>query len=311
MHKAIDESLAHLIPLLAQEGIVITAQREISYGVQLKLLKCFDVSVLNIYHSAKKGLSYVIGGDKNNALRARLKELLSSQMPSPEPQAGMHSWQTWCGSDECGKGDYFGALVVAGMTVVADDLPKLRRMGVQDSKNLRDQQIVNIAKQLYESYSSRIACIVLKPIKYNEIYADMKKRGQNLNDLLAWQHGKVIMDLYGRELKPEGALVDQFSKSAKVRALLKVKLPLLPVVERPGAEADAAVAAASIIARYQFLQSQASLSRYYQIEFPLGSGSGIITTGKQFIAKYGFPRLCEVAKLHFVTTAKLEQKTII
>lgn len=306
MHKAIEEYLAQLLPRFAQAGISITEQQDIPYGIQLRLLRGYEVSVLNLYFSAKKGISAVIGGRKDNSLREVLEGIIYTEKQVPDQSLRMHSWQHWCGSDECGKGDYFGALVVAGFSAYAEDHDRLRKLGVRDSKSLRDQQICETAKKLYSEFGKRIVCVVLKPAKYNEIYADMKRKGQNLNDLLAWQHSRVIQDQYTRDDSLEGALVDQFSKASKVRLAVKKKLPLFPVIERTGGEADVAVAAASIIARYQFLQSHEAMSNFYHIEFPLGASSKVKKIGEEFIRQYGAERLGEVAKLHFITTSQLK-----
>ena len=311
MHKSIENDLSHLIPELQQRGIEIRSQEEIPWGVQLRLLKNSEQLVLNIYFSEKKGLSKVLGGKRESALYQELTAIIGFSERKTGAALPLHDWQHWCGSDECGKGDYFGALVVAAFAMSSSDLPRLQALGIQDSKRLKDPQIKEIAKQLYSEFPSAISCIVLKPTKYNEIYANMKSQGKNLNDLLAWQHSSVISELYARIPGLEGALVDQFSPSKKVHKLLKTKLPLLPVIERTGAEADMAVAAASIVARYQFVQTQEAMRRYYKLEFPFGANARVKKTAEEFISKYGFRRLGEAAKLHFVTTSQISQKSFL
>ena len=311
MHKAIDEDLSHLLPLLHQHGIMISAQQEIPWGMQLRLSKNAEQAVLNIYFSEKKGLSRVLGGSNKSALYSEIQSILGQAGTQRQEKLPLHNWKHWCGSDECGKGDYFGALVVAAFVVEQEDVPRLRELGIQDSKRIKDPQIKEIAKQLYSEFPTRIECIVLKPLKYNEIYANMKNQGKNLNDLLAWQHSSAISNLYARTPELEGALVDQFSPSKKVARLLKTKLPLFPVVERTGAEADIAVAAASIIARYQFVQTHEAMRRYYKLDFPLGASKAVKVIAEQFLVKYGFKRLGEVAKLHFVTTSQINQQSFL
>jgi len=181
---------------------------------------------------------------------------------------------------------------------------------VMDSKRLTKTQITNIAQKLYSNYASRISCIVLKPIKYNEIIADMQMQGKNLNDLLAWQHSTAILALLERIPNIQGILVDQFSRSKKVAQYLKKRDISIPVEERPNAELDPAVAAASIIARYQFLQQREAMNNYYGMKFPLGSGKNVIEMAKNFADKYGWNRLAEVAKLHFITSRSVRQRSI-
>jgi ribonuclease HIII len=152
---------------------------------------------------------------------------------------------------------------------------------------------------------------VLKPAKYNLLYADFSRQKKNLNDLLAWQHVKNIETLLSRFPKTQGVLIDQFSKSKKVHQSLAKKHQDLSVIERPGAEADLAVATASILARYQFVQQFRTMSNFYKITFPKGAAHNIKQTANEYVRQYGFHRLNEVAKLHFKTTLEIEQREIV
>ena len=306
MEKKLEEYLANFLPELAKRGIRIIDQRDINYGIQLTLNKEGQQSILNIYYSEKNGLSKVIGG-KENALKAELKELIKEKTESANR---FHSWKSWIGSDECGKGDYFGALVVAAFAMDNDMLPDLLDWGVRDSKSLTRSQINDIAQKLYSNYPSRISCIMLKPIKYNEIIAEMQTQGKNLNDLLAWQHSTAILSLLDKIPHIQGILVDQFSRRQKVTRYLKKREITIPIEEKPKAEADPAVASASIIARYQFLQHRETMNNYYGMKFPLGSGKNVVEAAKIFADKYGWNRLAEVAKLHFITSRSVGQRSI-
>lgn len=304
MHKEIENFLSHLLPLLAMRGIDITQQSEIDYGCQLRLRRGQDSANINIYHSQKRGLSTVVGGSVKGILKQELSALLIGEAPEPDFPA-MHTWHSWIGSDECGKGDYFGPLVVAAFYLKREQEKHLLKLGVCDSKRLKDEQIVRIAKTIYQAFPGQMNCLLMKSPKYNELIADFKRQNLNLNDLLAWSHAKVITELKSSQAICEGILVDQFSKAQKVKARLTAKDKSLNVVERTGAERDPAVAAASIIARYQFLELRKSMDRYYQMTFPLGAGPGVITAAKTFVQQHGRDALGLVAKLHFKTTEKV------
>ena len=105
-------------------------------------------------------------------------------------------------------------------------------------------------------------------------------------------------------------MVDRFSHGKKVWKLLSGKEIGIPVEERVKAESDFAVAAASIIARYQFLQAKASMNQRYGIKFPLGSGKNVLEPARAFADKFGWERLAEVAKLHFVTRREVRARDI-
>lgn len=302
MHTELQAFLAEYIPALEKKGISIVSQKLLPYGVQLHLSRMGESNSINIYYSEKCGISMVPGGKVDTGLYKDIGSKFSIQSGSQAPEAAMHSWQSWIGSDECGKGDYMGGLVVCAFAMEQSLSKHLRALGVQDSKALGDAKIIEIAKALYRYYPSRISCLILKPAKYNELYSSMQAQGKNLNDLLAWQHCTAIRDLLNTNPDVQGVLVDQFSNSKKVAAALKKHQPQLPVTERPKAESDTAVAAASIIARYQFLQMREGLKKYYSIEIPLGAGKRVNEAAKKFVAKYGKDRLHEIVKLHFVST---------
>lgn len=301
MHKEIESYLSHLLPLLADKGIELVSQQEIAYGIQLRLCRGTDKVNINLYYSEKKGLSRVLSAPRDSALKLELQNLLLGDVPN-EPFAGFHNWHRWIGSDECGKGDYFGPLVGSAFYLEADQAPGLKALGVQDSKHLNDIRIGQIAKNIYLKYPNQASCIVLKPARYNELIADFKRQGLNLNDLLAWVHEKVILELYAKKKQTEGVVVDQFTKTQKVKHRLHGRQPGLAVAEHTSGERDLAVAVASILARYQFLEAMKIQSRKYKFEFPKGAGPAVIKAGKEFVKLHPQALLPEVAKIHFKTS---------
>ena len=306
MHRELEHYLAHLYPLFIRAGIRLDEQKEILYGIQLRLSRDKDKTVLNIYHSAKKGISTVAGGI-NSPLKNLIQALIDGNAEPDTPNPAFHNWTAWIGSDECGKGDYFGAPVVCAFAYHESLSASFKRLGIVDSKKLRDNEIAVKAKQLYKLYPSRIACIVIKTSKYNQLIADFKHQNRNLNDLLAWLHSTNISSLQKHNPECQGVLVDQFSPSQKVRRALQEKQFPIPCIERTGGEADPAVAAASIIARYQFVEAFSTMRQFYQIDFPLGATSAVIKSAVGFCEKYGYARLGEVAKLHFKTTEQVKE----
>jgi len=282
----------------------ITDQKEINYGVQIKLQRQEQKANINLYYSEKRGLSKVIGAPDGSALKPELELLLYGETEeSTEP--GMHLWHAWIGSDECGKGDFFGPLIVSAFYCTRAQVPALTQMGVQDSKKISDPHILQIARKIYLNFPGQAASLILNPLKYNELISRFKQQGQNLNDLLAWGHEKVVSELMEKELPAEGILIDQFSKAQKAKLRLTRKYPSAKIIERTGAERDLGVAAASILSRYQFLESRILLNKRYQMTFPLGASPPVIKAGQLFVQKYGSKRLVEVAKVHFKTSQHL------
>ena len=203
--------------------------------------------------------------------------------------------EKWIGSDEAGKGDYFGPLVTAGVLVDSATAELLQEYGVKDSKRLSDNSVKELAARIRETCPCSV--VAIGPAKYNELY---NKIG-NLNRLLAWGHSRAIENILDKE-ECDYALADQFGDERFIVNALMEKGKGIEVKQEVRAESDIGVAAASILARAEFVRRLAMLSRKYGMDFPKGASPAVIEAGKAFVRKYGRNRLSEVAKIHFKTT---------
>lgn len=210
----------------------------------------------------------------------------------------IHDWNRWIGTDEAGKGDYFGPLVVAGFYVDEECSDALIEMGITDGKKVTNSRVYKMAELLWNQYEQHIVVEQKMPKSYNTQYDQLKKRGENSSRMLADLHIKVIETLVNRK-QVKHALVDKFPYNKDITHLLtqqdiKIKL-------ETNAERDVAVAAASIIARERFLSGIEALSNKYEFQLPRGA-THVIDAGKDFIKLNGEKSLRDVAKLHFQTT---------
>ncbi|MBI1927535.1 ribonuclease HIII [Candidatus Poribacteria bacterium] len=226
----------------------------------------------------------------------------NSVNPAPTPSEH-HNWEAWIGTDEAGKGDYFGPLAAAGVYVNAEMGEGLRALGVRDSKKISDGPIRKLAQEIRMRYGHYVSSIEVTPLRYNAMYAAFTKSGGNLNYLLAWLHAQAIRNLLNR-VDCRYVLVDGFAKPEVLASQLQPVQPKIELVQVPKAESDIAVAAASIIARDLFLRRLDQLSEQYQMKLPKGA-SHVIETGRQFVERHGIEALRHVAKLHFKTTADI------
>ena len=219
-----------------------------------------------------------------------------------QTRRGGHNWHTWIGTDEAGKGDYFGSIAVAGVYVNPETCRLLHAVGVRDGKRLSDSQVRKLAHKIRGHCAGGISLVELEPYKYNKQYDTFRNNGQNLNDLLASLHSEVILNLLKEHTECRHVLVDRFAKEEVLATQLRRSPNLdIELVQMPKAESDIAVAAASIIARDAFLQGLEQLSRDYQIQLPKGAFQ-VIGPGKQFVERHGSEALYHVAKRHFRTT---------
>lgn len=224
---------------------------------------------------------------------------LRREVPLPSPPFIAH-----IGTDEAGKGDYFGPLVVAGVFVEEQTASQLRALGVRDSKTVSDTAILSLAEEIKHLCSSQhYHILAYQPAEYNRLY----QKVQNLNLLLAQAHAQMIQTLQ-QETQCQYTLVDQFApKALMLQALQSVRCQII-LEQRPRAEEDVAVAAASILARAAFLQGLESLSASVQMKLPKGaSDPDIVVIGRSLVARLSQDVLESVAKKHFQTTQQILQ----
>ena len=203
------------------------------------------------------------------------------------------------GSDESGKGDFFGPLVVAAFFMPEGQDEVLRELGVKDSKRTSDARCREIAATLKRAYPFH-SVVAIGPEKYNELW----ERIGNLNRLLAWGHARAIENVLERV--PAGqALTDQFGDERFVRNALLQKGREIALVQRPRAEEDPAVAAASILARAEFLDRLRALSREVGTELPKGASNLVEAAAVKLVRAKGPDILSRVAKTHFKTTVRV------
>ena len=214
---------------------------------------------------------------------------------APAARTPPASTVTTVGTDESGKGDYFGPLVVAGVRLTPELAEALAGGEVRDCKTLGDATVLRLGAAL----RARVPFAIrrLDPPDYNAA----RERLGNLNPLLAELHAQVI-----RELAEPGVrvVVDQFADPRLVAgALGDVDVDL---VQKTRAESsELSVAAASILARQEFLAALRELSEAWGVDLAKGAGAPTDRAGRAFLAAHGVARLGEVAKLHFRNTQKI------
>lgn len=202
------------------------------------------------------------------------------------------------GIDESGKGDYFGPLVIAGVYVSREQEEYLRTAGVRDSKAVADKKAALLAETIRETCP--LTVVAIGPERYNSLHASFK----NLNRLLAWGHARAIENLL-EKVSCDRVIADQFGDERFLKSALMAKGREITLIQKPRAEEEIAVAAASIVARAEFLRRLQDLSTRYGVNLPKGASDLVITAGKAFVKRHGAEALGQVAKLHFRTTEKV------
>ena len=233
------------------------------------------------------------------------------------------------GSDESGKGDYFGPLCVACCYVDEERAERLRTLRVEwfdamdrkqvDDGGVRDCKLITNNTVLLRMGTlirqilgpSRYSVVKIGPAAYNRLYAKIK----NINRLLAWAHGTCIEELLEKQPACPRVVVDQFAPTETViRRALKERGKKIVVEQRHKAESYAiAVAAASVLARETFLRALCDMAADVDPQAP--SPLGVVPLGssdprvrqlaERMVKAQGPVWLMNHCKAHFQTTDKV------
>jgi len=207
-------------------------------------------------------------------------------------------FQPHFGVDESGKGDFFGPLVIAGAYVDRGIARQLLDAGVVDSKRIgSDARIRALAETIRKSSLGLVETVLIGPTKYNELY---EKFG-NLNKLLGWGHARVIENLLAKKADCPRALSDQFADARLVQQSLLQHGRKIKIEQRPRAESDIAVAAASILAREAFINWLERKGKEISLRLERGVSAGVKESAKKLVEMNGPDALRAVAKVHFRT----------
>ncbi|HEV2093518.1 MAG TPA: ribonuclease HIII [Rubrobacter sp.] len=287
--------------LLDAEGAAVAASRPIDHGTQYDVVRDGETAKLNVYRTGKVStggkasrLMEVLEGWRTGEGKAGgggIRKAAAGPRPALDATPRL-------GIDEAGKGDYFGPLVVAGVRVTGGEMAaELREIGVRDSKTVGVLGARPMAERILDAAGpDNVRVVVLGP----EEYEARRGAAGNVNDLLGEVDAEII-----RKLKDEVELVvvDQYAKSAHSRLAPSVP-PGVRLDVRPRAEDDAAVAAASILARARQLDEVDRLSEEVGFRLPLGA-THVLDAGRRVVRERGEDGLAKVAKVHFATTMRV------
>lgn len=216
-----------------------------------------------------------------------------------DPELSPEALEPHMGIDESGKGDFFGPLVIAAAYCNEGLARKLAEFGVKDSKRITsDKAALAIAAKIRGLLGpNRYTVVRVGNPSYNRLYAKMR----SVNRLLSWGHARCIENLLTTVPSCPKAISDQFGNKESIERALMKKGRGIELVQRHRAEADIAVAAASILAREGFLLSLAELEKKYGQRFPKGASPQVREAAGKLVAEHGPAVFIETAKCHFKT----------
>ena len=264
--------------------------------IQYSVWRAKTSSFQATYYTSGK---FLIQGKEVDNIAKEIDKILGLESIVEEKNIFECKEEKYIGTDESGKGDFFGPLVVAGVQVDNSNKQKFIDLGIKDSKKLDDKKILVLANQIKANAVHSV--VVMTPVKYNELY----NKFNNLNKLLAWGHARAIENIL--EKSPcNYALADKFGDESLIKNALMQKGKNIILNQMVRAEADIAVAAASVIARAEFVKRMQDLENKYELPLSKGASTKVVEQAKEFVKTYSFDRLNEVAKMHFKTAQELK-----
>jgi ribonuclease HIII len=204
------------------------------------------------------------------------------------------------GSDEVGKGEWYGPLVTSAVALTPDDILKFRKLGVKDSKLLRKDALQKLAEVILRS-NLVFKNVVLMPEKYNAMFQEFAKEGKSLNDLLAWAHVAAIKDVLERIPAKESRIkiiIDKFDaeKTDLRLASAKIRQSNIEVIQSSTGDTEIPVSMASILAKNQFEELVTDLEEKSGINFRKTDPKSIDCNILPLVAKTHFKNISELLK---------------
>lgn len=293
--------IQYLASQLASQNLKISEIEEKSYNYEFSV-NCQKEAVKVLVYFGKKGVSTIIQGDIESNIYKLVKKTVFGEGLFDSVNNELEEPEQYIGTDESGKGDFFGPLVIASVLIDKNKSYQLKLIGVKDSKQINDNTILKIAKEIRTIVAEDSRNIVIiNPEKYNQLY----EKFNNLNRLLAWGHSKAIENIL-KNNKTSKVISDKFGNEGLLIEELSKKKININLIQSTKAERFTAVAAASILAREKMINWFIKYSNELKIEIPKGAGDVVNITAKKIADKFGSDILSKLVKLHFKNYVNLK-----
>ncbi len=228
--------------------------------------------------------------------------LLNNKQQTQSIQTEIDYYYSSIGSDETGKGDLFGPIVVCAAYLPKLHIDYLIKLGIKDSKTLSDSKVKEIAKQLIPIIPHSV--IILPNNKYN----DLVDKGYNINKMLAHMHNRAIFNVIRKIKQTPEVILDQFTDEKHYfRYLNDTDKIYRKVTFLTKAESKyASVAIASIIARHVFLEKIEDLKKATNYNICKGASKQVDEVLQRIICEQDEDFIRQIAKLNFNNIRKLK-----
>jgi ribonuclease HIII len=299
VERSAQNIINHYSKKLENLGFTISVPQKAQYSYNITLEKDNNKVKLLVYFG-KKGNKLQVQGNPETAAFKDVSSLVFGEKLFQEDDKEIKEPENYIGTDESGKGDFFGPLVVAGVLADKADILKLINLGVRDSKTITDYNIKKLAVKIRSLLNNKYDIIPLKPEKYNELYSKMR----NVNLILGWAHAKVIENILN-SYKVEEAISDKFGNEKTILNALQQKGREIKLHQVTKAERYTAVAAASILARDGVIKWFEINSKKLKIKIPKGASAEVESCARKVVKNFGKDVLPGLVKMHFKTLKRI------
>lgn len=258
-----------------------------------------DDLVITVYESSSS-FSVLFSGPNPLEDAKRFNKDAEIKTPKEKVETNWINLLDQIGSDEVGTGDFLLPMIVVASFIKKDDIDFLRSLGVDDSKKMKDDKILEIAPMLINRF------IVSKLTLHNEKYNSVVSKTNNLNALKAKMHNQALLNVKNK-VNCNDVYIDEFCKEETYYRYLKEEKEVLKDItfKTKGESYYPSIALSSVIARYCFLKEKERLEEKYNMEFPLGASKKVNDFSLEFIKKFGREEFDKIAKKDFANYDKI------
>lgn len=299
VERSAQNIINHYSNKLENLGFAISVPQKGQYSYNITLEKN-NTKVKLLVYFGKKGNKLQVQGNPESSVFKEVNSLVFGEQLFKEDNKVIKEPEKYIGTDESGKGDFFGPLVVAGVLADKVTIYKLKDLGVRDSKTITDFNIKKLASKIKSLLKNKYDIIPLKPEKYNELHSKMG----NVNLILGWAHAKVIENILN-SYEVKEAISDKFGNEKTILNALQEKGRQIKLHQVTKAERYTAVAAASILARDAVIKWFEINSKKLKIKIPKGASAEVENSARKVIENFGKDVLPGLVKMHFKTSKRI------
>ena len=279
--------------ILTKLGYSVTSPDKKLYNYEIIVNSKNEKIKFQVYFG-NKGIKKILQGNHELKIYKELDELLFGKNLFENNSKDEETFKEYVGTDESGKGDYFGPLVIAAVYINDKTKNELENIGVKDSKLISDNIIKILESKIKKIIGNNFEIIQINPEKYNQLYESFR----NLNKIMAWAHSKAIENILSK-LKCSNVISDKFGNEKLIKDELKKKNIEVNLYQTTKGERFTAVAAASILARAKVVDWFNIKSREVGFDLSKGGGESVSLAAKRVRHQFDDKYLMKLIKFHF------------